>query len=188
MDNGASRYQRFLQGEQSAIEEVVEQYNRNLILFINRFVQNLTVAEDLAADTFLELMIKKPKFRQESSFKTYLFAIGRNKSLDFLKRQARLTSQPIEDLPLSDQASEESSTSGQTSIEAALIRDERRLALHRAIESLHAEYRDILHLLYFEDMSYGEAATVLKKSTKQVNNLAYRAKNALRTILKEEDI
>jgi len=178
MDNGASRYQRFLKGEQSAIEEVVEQYNRNLILFINRFVQNLTVAEDLAADTFLELIIKKPKFRQEASFKTYLFAIGRNKSLDFLKKQARFTNQPIEDLPVSDQPM----------IEAALISDERRLALHRAIESLHDEYRDILHLLYFEDTSYGEAAAVLKKNVKQVNNLAYRAKNALRTILKEEDI
>lgn len=178
MDNGASRYQRFLKGEQSAIEEVVEQYNRNLILFINRFVNNLTVAEDLAADAFLELIIKKPKFRQESSFKTYLFAIGRNKSLDYLKRQARFTDQPIEELGLSDQPA----------IEAELIRDERRLALHRAIDAIHPEYRDILHLLYFEEMSYSEAAEVLKKSVKQVNNLAYRAKNALRAILKEEEI
>ena len=178
MDNGASHYRRFLEGDEQALEAIVDQYNRILILFINRLVNNLTVAEDLAADAFLELIIKKPRFRQESSFKTYLFAIGRNKSLDFLKRQARFADRPIEELPLADRQM----------IENELIQDERRQALHRAIESIRPDYRDILHLLYFEDMSYGEAAAVLKKSVKQVNNLAYRAKNALRAVMNDEGI
>ena len=75
MDNGASSYHRFLEGDNSALEEIVELYNKKLILFLNTYVTNLAVAEDLAADTFLELIIKKPRFNQKSSFKTYLLRL-----------------------------------------------------------------------------------------------------------------
>ncbi len=64
MDNGASSYYRFLEGDNNALEEIVELYNKKLILFLNTYVTNLAVAEDLAADTFLELIMKKPNFNQ----------------------------------------------------------------------------------------------------------------------------
>ena len=50
--------------------------------------------------------------------------------------------------------------------------------------------RTVVYLIYFENMSYDEAARVMKKSKKQVDNLLYRAKNQLRTILTDngEDI
>lgn len=68
MDNCASSYHRFLEEDNSALEEIVDLYNKKLILFLNTFVTNLAVGEDLAADTFLELILKKPRFNQESSF------------------------------------------------------------------------------------------------------------------------
>ena len=43
--------------------------------------------------------------------------------------------------------------------------------------------RDLKHLIYFEDMTYEEAAKVMKKNRKQVDNLLYRAKKELRIIL-----
>jgi RNA polymerase sigma factor (sigma-70 family) len=176
MDNGASSYHRFLEGDSSALEEIVELYNKKLILFLNTFVNNLAVAEDLAADTFLELILKKPRFNQESSFKTYLFKIGRNNALDHLKKQARHPSVPLDDMQLSEQ----------DLFVDEIIGDEQRKELLGAIERLHPDYRDILHLLYFEDLSYSDAAAVMKKNVKQINNLAYRAKNALKAALEQE--
>ena len=41
----------------------------------------------------------------------------------------------------------------------------------------------VIHLIYFEDLSYDEAGKVMKKSRKQVDNLLYRAKKELRIIL-----
>ena len=43
--------------------------------------------------------------------------------------------------------------------------------------------RTAVHLIYFEDMTYEEAARILKKNRKQVDNLLYRAKKELRAIL-----
>jgi RNA polymerase sigma-70 factor (ECF subfamily) len=43
-----------------------------------------------------------------------------------------------------------------------------------------------VHLVYFEEMTYAQAAKVMKKSPKQVDNLLYRAKKELRIILGED--
>ena len=49
MDNGASSYRRFLEGELSAFEEIIDEYREGLIFFINRYVSDLDLAEDIAA-------------------------------------------------------------------------------------------------------------------------------------------
>ena len=55
-----------------------------------------------------------------------------------------------------------------------------------ALEKLPAEMAAAVHLVYFEEMTYAQAAKVMKKSPKQVDNLLYRAKKELRIILGED--
>ena len=70
-------------------------------------------------------------------------------------------------------------------LDAQLIRDERSRALHAALHQIHPRYRAVLHLLYFCDMTPAEVAHVLHKSPRQIGNLTYRAKAALRKELGE---
>lgn len=51
---------------------------------------------------------------------------------------------------------------------------------------LSEDMRVVIHLIYFEEMTYDEAAKVMKKNRKQVDNLLYRAKKELRIILGED--
>jgi RNA polymerase sigma factor (sigma-70 family) len=176
MDNGTRCYHRFLDGDEDALEEIVDMYNRKLILFINRRVNNLCDAEDLAAEAFLDLILKKPRFREESSFKTYLFSIGQNKARDFVKKQSRHANVPLDGVQIAEQ----------NLLLDELEWDEQQKALLCALDDLHPDYRDVLHLLFFEEMSYREAAVVMRKNEKQINNLAYRAKNALRAAMQQE--
>ena len=55
--------------------------------------------------------------------------------------------------------------------------------VNNALDSLPDDMRVVIHLIYFEDLSYDEAGKVMKKSRKQVDNLLYRAKKELRIIL-----
>ena len=55
MDNGASSYRRFLDGDESGIIEIIRDYKDGLILFLNGFTQNIHIAEELAEDTFVKL-------------------------------------------------------------------------------------------------------------------------------------
>ena len=68
-------------------------------------------------------------------------------------------------------------------LEELLLTDERKRAVHTALNALPEDQRTAVHLVYFEEMSYKEAATVMKKSAKQVDNLLVRAKKALRDLL-----
>ena len=78
MDNGASSYRRFLDGDDNGLAEIVRDYSDGLILYLNGIVCNIFVAEDLMEETLYKIITKKPRFNAKYSFKTWLYTIGRN--------------------------------------------------------------------------------------------------------------
>ncbi len=177
MQNGESSYRRYLAGDDNGLVEVIRDYKDGLIFYLNSFVRNLTVAEELCEDAFVKLAVKKPRFREGSSFKTFLYAIGRNAALDFLRRN-KSDVVPIEDIA--------ESAADMESLEQSYIREERRIAVHRALDSLKSEYRQVLWLTYFEELSNKETAAVMKKSVHGIETLVYRARLALKKQLEQE--
>ena len=170
-------FERILNSDEKALDELINKYRNPLTLFINGFVKDIDVAESLMIDVFVELVCKKNKFRGESSLKTYLFAIGRNKALKYIKKNKNYDFIPLEEVGYCI-------TTEQT-IEDEIAQVLRRETVHKALNELNPTYREILYLLFFEDMSYEQAAQVLHKNKKQVSNLAFRAKQALKKILTE---
>lgn len=173
MDNGAECYQRFLKGDENGLNEIVAMYGNHLIFFINGFVKDINLAEDIMEDTFMELIVHKHRFREESSFKTYLFKIGRNKALNFIKKNKKTVSieTDIEDA---------------TKLEEQIIKSDQNKHVRQAMKEINEVYAQVIHLLYFESMSYEEIGKVLKKNNKQIKNLAYRARNSLKEVLEKE--
>ena len=70
MDNGASSYRRFLEGDDDGIVQIIRDYKDGLMLYLNSFVQNIHIAEDLTEDTFVKLIARRPRFSGKSTFKT----------------------------------------------------------------------------------------------------------------------
>ena len=154
----------------------MDTYHDSLILFINKLVGNYSIAEELAADTFVELLVHRKRFLGKCDFKTYLYSIGRHKAIDYIRREARKkTVSTDEILELSDDQH----------LEERLIEDESKRILHQAIEQLSEDYRAAVYLIFFENLSYEDAARILGKNKKQIDNLIYRAKAALKKILTE---
>ena len=178
MDNSVSLYQRFLDGDNNGLEELVKLYNYNLIFYINEFVNNITISEDIAADTFAKLVIRKAHFKNDYMFKTWLFKIARNSVIDYLRKRSRWQVRLHEIL--------ETELTDKEMLENTILKTEQSKHLHNTMQTMHNDYRDVLHLVYFEDMSYDEASAVLGKNVKQVKNLVYRAKQALKLALERE--
>ena len=76
--------------------------------------------------------------------------------------------------------------SEEESLEQLYIRDEEKIVVHRAMNKLNMEYRQVLYLMFFEDFNTEQAAAVMKKSKRQIGNLIYRAKMALKSQLDRE--
>lgn len=179
MDNGASSYRRFRDdGDESGLVEIIRDYKDGLILYLNSFVGNIHTAEELAEDTFVLLGIKKPKDKGKGSFRTWLYTIGRNVAINYLRRNSKRAEISIDEC--SELVSEEQD------LELSYIQEERKITVHRALRKLKSEYRQILWLIYFEGFSNKEAAAVMKKSVHNVETLVYRARRSLKSQLEME--
>ncbi len=178
MDQGEDSYRRYLAGDDDGLAALVRLYRDGLMLFLNGYVGDLTVAEELAEDTFFRLMVKKPRFSGKSSFRSFLYGIGRHIALDYLRRGAR--SQPLT-AEEADQALRD-----EHALERHVILEERKRAVHAALSELPRAYRQVLELVYFEGFAPREAGDVLAKNERQMKNLLYRARQALRLELEKD--
>lgn len=179
MDNGACSYRRFRdEGDESGLAEIIRDYRDGLIFYLNGFVNNIQVAEELAEDTFVLLGTRKPKDKGLGSFKTWLYTIGRNIALNYLKRKSRFSEKPLEDCS--------ELISAEENLEMMFIKEERRIMVHRALKKLKPEYHQVLWLVYFEHFSNKEAARVMKKSVHNIETLVYRARKSLKSQLEME--
>jgi len=168
-------YLRFLDtSSNDDLRTLFERYRDPLTLFIFGFLHNMEDAEELILDAFAVIASGTNVFSGKSSFKTWLFAIGRNLAYKKLRRNHFFF------VPL-----EEELTADSGRPDEELLKDERSKMLYEALGTINPEYIQALHLTYFEGMSADEVADVLKKNRKQVYNLISRGKESLRSKLIE---
>ena len=179
MDNGASSYLRFLNGDNDSFVDLVKEYGDGLILFLNSIIRDIHIAEEAANDTLMKLYIKKPYYKSEYSFKTWLYTIGRNVALNYLKKLQRHKYSPLEDF---------SYFSDKIDLESDYIQGEQNLLIHQCIKALNKDYAQVLFLIYFENLSHTEAAQVMNKSQRQITQLLYCAKEALKEEMGRREI
>ncbi len=179
MDNGTESYRRYcLEGDDKGLDDIITEYSDGLILYLTGVVGNIHIAEELAEDTFVLIGIKKPKFKGKCSFKTWLYVIGRNKAVDYMRKNKR--NQYISIDELSELTSEEDA------VETNYIKREQQIILHKAMRKLKPEYQQALWLVYFEELSNKEAAMIMNRSIRGLESLLYRARKVLKTQLESE--
>lgn len=172
MDIPEQSFRRYLDGDKSAFTEVLDACRERLIYFINGFVHDTGTAEDIAADVFAFLILHPEKYDFSYPLKTYLYTVARSRAIDCLRRRKRIPVLPIDDC---------GEMYDNTPLPEELAVANEDIALLRAsIGRLCDDYRTAIQLVYFENMSCGQAAIVMKKSKKQIENLLYRAKKAIR--------
>lgn len=177
MISDETAYRRYLDGEQKAADLLVERYGDALTLYINGYIKDIHEAEDLMIEAFSQLFAKERPIEGVGSFKAYLYKTARHLALRH-KQKHRLAFLCLDELDFEPQSN--------TLIDTDLLRSERDRQLYDALERLKAEYREVLYLVYFEDMSYRDAATVMNKSESQITKLVYRGKQSLKVILEQE--
>lgn len=173
-------YEAFCAGDKSAFDELMTEFQQGLIYFLQGYVHSPETAEDLAEDTFVELLLHKGRFRGQSSFKTFLFSVARHKAIDHLRREKRRPA-----VGLGEIAERSDDAMGP---EEVYLANEQAAQIAKAIQQIQPEYQEVLRLLYLERLRYDEIAVLMHKNKKQIDNLAYRARQALKNSLGREAI
>ncbi len=155
-------------GDRSAGEALFERHFDALFRFFRNKVGD--GMDDLVHDTFLACLTG-PAFRGESSFRTYLFAIGRNALHAHLRKLGRARDEvDIGEVSVADLGPSPSS--------AFARRREERLLLE-ALRSIPLDLQIALELFYWEDLAGPELAAVLGIPEGTVRSRLRRAREAL---------
>ena len=172
-------YRNFRNGDTSAYDELMIRLGDSLVLYLNGYLHNWHDAEDLMIESFARIMVKKPLIG-DGKFRPYLYKTARNLASRFHARSSRADvfslNDFVEQLP------------DQKQIEEKLQKDETRRILHVCLEGIDPQIREALWLVYFEDMSYTQAAMVMGVNTKKIDHLLDRGKKILREEMEREGI
>lgn len=164
---------RIRNGDEQAFERLVLKHREKALMFARRHVKDWHAAEDIVQDCFAYLFVNIENYSDKYSFKTYLFTIIRNKSIDLIRKQSRLTySDQIE---LSDTLTPE----GQA------IQNEDTEFVQDCIRKLSLDYQTIINLIDIEGFSYKESARIMDKSVVQIKVLIYRARKKLKALIEK---
>ena len=175
-------YRRFL-AEQSEndLRILLERHRESLLLFLLGYVGNEEDAEELMMDAFAVIASGTSAFSGRSSFKTWLFGIARNQAKMFLRKKKGFFLS-LEDM-LEKAQTEYIVSKKSDAPELNLLKKDQKKELYTAIEALPAGYRQVLYLIYFEEMSADDVASIMGKTKKQVYNMTERGRKALKEIL-----
>lgn len=172
-------YAAHLGGDGNALRILMERHGDALTLYINGYIHDIHEAEDLMIEAFSCMVSAKTRL-VENGFKAYLYKTARNLALRHDNKRRRHTCFSLEAL--------ENEPESKLLVEAVLQTEEQSRILHQCMEQLNPDYREALYLLYFENMSYAQAAQVMGKNIKQIDHLLERGKKALRPLLEQEGI
>ena len=170
-------YRRYVNGDETGLNELMKKYGNPLTMYINGYLQDVHEAENLMIEVFSYLFTKKPHIR-DGGLKAYVYKAARHMALRH--KSKRRHSFSLDNLTREAEA--------QTLVEEVVRTKERNQILHLCMDELNPDYREALYLTYFEGMSYLQAAEVMGKSVKQITNMVYRGKEKLCGLLEREGI
>jgi len=165
--------ERVLKGETQTYALLVDKYKDRVFSLVLRIVGSRELAQEVAQDVFVKAYGSLKKFRQESSFSTWIYRIAYNAAISETRKR-KITQVTLEEShqPMSMISHEESEAE-----------EEMHRQLSMAISTLNSEEQLMIQLYYREDKSVEELSLCLNQSISNVKVKLFRLRNKLRLTL-----
>jgi len=161
---------RVLGGDLAAFEDIVRRWQGPLINLAFRFCRDRPRAEEMAQDAFVQIYRNLEKFRADSAFSTWIFAVSLNLYRSVMRRKPPPTESIdcVAELP------------GGQMPHLQLEQNERDEMVRRSVASLPARYRDVVIVFYFREKDLRETAAILGLSEGTAKARLHRGRELLK--------
>ena len=174
------------QGDNEAFSSLVAKYKQPVMNLVYRMIRDLTEAEDISQNVFVQVYKSAARYQVSSKFSTWLFTIARDLCLNEIRRRSRHPADSMdvphpehEDQPL--QQFEDKKT---TAAPERLLQGELEAKIEQAIAELPENQRLAILLCRQDELSYEEIAKVLGCSLSATKSLIHRGRETLKLKLK----
>jgi RNA polymerase sigma-70 factor (ECF subfamily) len=171
---------RTLAGDQGSFGELVGRYQDRLVSFLFRMLRDLDTAHDLTQEVFVRVYQALDRFDPQFKFSTWTFRVAHNLGIDELRRRR------VRWVPLQRPEGEEDGprerelTSHGLSPYQDLRNEQRGAAIQEAIEALPSDYRELILMRHFGELSYEEIAQLKRMPLGTVKNKLFRGRQMLK--------
>ncbi len=154
------------------IEQLMRSYGNDVLQTAYSYVKDVHIAEDLFQEVFIKVYRMLETFRGESSIKTWILRIAANTCKDYLKSAYSRKVVPMMEF------TEEAITSEDDYEEVE--NEDTAQAVKNAVMQLPENHREVVMMVYYQEMSLDEAATVLEVPVGTVKSRLARAREKLK--------
>lgn len=176
LDQDATLVQQCLNGDKRAFETLVDRYQRQIFNLALRYTADAVDAEDIVQTVFVKVYEKLDTFNPKYKFFSWLYKIAVNESINFLNRKKNLE-HFNEDLHSRSNAEEEGYPDHEVNRK-----------IERALLELKPEYRIVVVLNHFQDLTYKEIGYILDIHENKVKSRLFSARKKLRSLLMKKGI
>jgi RNA polymerase sigma-70 factor (ECF subfamily) len=171
---------RTLAGDQGAFGTIVGRYQDRLVSFLFRMLRDLETAHDLTQEVFVRVYQALDRYDPQFKFSTWTFRVAHNLGIDELRRR-KVRWVPLQ-RPESDEEGprERELASSEPSPYQDLRNEQRGAAIQTAIDALPGDYRELILMRHFGELSYEEIAQLKRMPLGTVKNKLFRGRQMLK--------
>ena len=146
--------------------DALDTYGNAILRCAYSYLHNMADAEEILQDTLIKLLTAAPSFESETHKKAWLLRVAANLSKNRIEYNA---------LRISDELDENLAEEGREDLSF----------VWEAVKNLPVQFREVIHLHYYEGYSTSEIAKLLGRNPATVRSDLHRAREKLKSILKE---
>ena len=171
---------RLKEGDDLALDELMERWQKPLHSFILRYVGNHRDSIELAEETFVRVYQHRSRFNFKSKFSTWLFTIAANLCRHHTRWRKRHPTIALDDVASADEVSDKNLFASAEEIPSAQAsRTELAKLVKEEIEQLPHDLKTAVLLFAYNNLSYAEIGQILGCTPKAVETRLYRVRKLL---------
>ncbi len=149
-------------GHLRSFDTLVRRWEKPLLNYCYRMVNDITLAEDLRQDVFLRIYRSAKAYRPTAQFSTWLYRIATNLCLDTLAKHQRRKETPIDVyLESESEGFDEKLVDPSDTPDAALVKKETKNCVRSALARLPEDLRVVVTLRHYNGMKFREIAEIV---------------------------
>ena len=150
-------------GDVNSFNLLINRHQNQIYSYIMTLVKNKQLADDIFQDTFLKIIqtVKAGKYDDDGRFVPFAMRIAHNLVIDHFRKETRI---PMVESTSDDYNFVDNAPVADPSIEQSMVMDQVYTDLHKMIDYLPMDQREVLRMRIYDDMSFKDIAEVTNVS------------------------